>query len=273
MFLDSFVPQPLAGATLLKLWSDGAASTVPERARAILRAAFPSEIETRIDALPLGEWNAGLLRVRRLQFGDSFVLVDRCPHCEEPVELRLSADSLRPAVEAAEPGDTPRELHRDDWTIRFRVLTGADWRAATSEPAGNATDAGVRLLRRAVIEVRRAGHSLPPAEIPSALWEALAEALALADPWSEILFELRCPHCTRTWESFLEPGDYVWHEIAGVAQQSLRQVHRLASAYGWTESAILELPADRRSAYIALLDEELGWAAESFQRRFAAPAP
>lgn len=273
MFLDSFDPRPLAGATLLELWSTGASSTAPERARAILRVAFPPEVESRLDSLPLGEWNAALLRVHRLQFGDTFVLVDRCPHCREPVELRLQGEALHPTAAISETNHAPPELQVEDCKLGFRLLTGGDWRAALSEPAVEASEAGQRLLRRAIVTATRDAHPVPADELPASAWEALAAALAEADPWSEILFALRCPRCERTWESLLEPGDYVWHEIAGVAQQSLRQVHRLASAYGWTESTILGLPADRRSAYIALLDEELGWASESFNGRMAAHAP
>jgi len=273
MFLDSFEPRPLAGATLLELWSSGAATNAPERARTILCAAYPREVDERLDALPLGEWNAALLRVRRLQFGETFVLIDRCPHCEEPVELRLSADSLQPSLPAhLEP--TPRELATAGLTLHYRLLTGSDWRAAMADHAAAPAEAGVRLLRRSVLKAIRGAESISLDEISNEAWEVLAGALAEADPWSEILFQLRCPRCERGWDSLLEPGDYVWHEIAGLAQQSLRQVHRLASAYGWTESVILDLPADRRAAYIALLDDELGWASDSLNSRLtAARAP
>ncbi len=269
MFLDSFEPRPLAGATLLELWSNGAANTAPERARAILCAAYPDEIDGQLDSLPLGEWNAALLRVRRLQFGETFVLVDRCPHCEESVELRLSADALQPSS-PARPNGSPRELTSAGLNLHYRLLTGSDWRSAITEIAADPQSAGVQLLRRCLLKATRDGASVPLAEIPAEAWEALAAALAEADPWSEILFQLRCPRCERGWESLLEPGDYVWHEIAGSAQHALRQVHRLASAYGWTESVILALPADRRAAYIALLDDELGWASDSINRRLTA---
>lgn len=273
MFLDSFEPRPLATATLLELWSAGAATTAPDRARAILRAAFPPEVEPQLDALPLGEWNTGLLRVQRLQFGNTFVLTDRCPHCGEAVELRLAGDTLRPPVPDPGHRSSPPLLEVDDCVVRYRLLTGGDWRAALQEPASDATEAGVRLLRRAVVEVTRNGQPVTPGEISPSAWESLAEAVTAADPWSEILFALHCPHCRGDWESLLELGDYVWNEIAGTAQQSLRQVHRLASAYGWTEAEVLELPPDRRSAYIALLDEDLGLAAKSFDAGLGAYAP
>lgn len=274
MFLDSFDPRPLGGAKLLELWSTGATSTAPERARAILRAAFPPEVNERLDSLPLGEWNAGLLRVRRLQFGETFVLIDRCPHCDKPVELRITGDALRPTTPTAASSSSAPDwtLETGGYRLRCRLLTGGDWREAVQDRPGNAYDAGLHLLSRAIVDVRRNDTAVALADIPNETWEALGAALAEADPWSEIVFSLHCPHCAKDWESLLEPGDYVWHEIAGVAQQSLRQVHRLASAYGWTESEVLDLPTSRRAAYVAMLDEELGFATPSAASRFTAPA-
>src|SRR5690606_24694433 len=98
--------------------------------------------------------------------------------------------------------------------------------------ADNPAHAGVQLLRRALVHATRKGALITSAALPTEAWEALASALAEADPWSEIVFQLSCPRCDQGWESLLEPGDYVWHEIAGSAQHTLRQVHRLATAYG-----------------------------------------
>ncbi|MDB4927868.1 MAG: hypothetical protein JWM10_352 [Myxococcaceae bacterium] len=38
--------------------------------------------------------------------------------------------------------------------------------------------------------------------------------------------------------------------------RTLRDVHRLASRYHWSEEAILRMALSRRSAYLALLDAE-----------------
>lgn len=271
MLLETLDPQPLSDATLISLWSDAAPATAPDRARAMLRAAFPNVPEGELDDLPIGAWNAGLLRIRRQQFGDDFVLVDRCPHCVETVELRVPGDRLRPADTAVTR--PPQALQIGECTITARLLTGADWRAASRQPAADAIEASIHLLRRAIVDARCADHALAADEIPTAVWEPLAEELAQADPWSEILFSLRCPRCSRSWESVLEPGDYVWRELTSAAQHALRQVHRLASAYGWAEAAILELPPDRRTAYIALLDEELGRVTDLFQAPLAAQVP
>jgi hypothetical protein len=46
---------------------------------------------------------------------------------------------------------------------------------------------------------------------------------------------------------------YFWSEIQMGARRLLREIHVLASAYGWRESEILTLSAARRRAYLELV--------------------
>jgi hypothetical protein len=46
---------------------------------------------------------------------------------------------------------------------------------------------------------------------------------------------------------------FLWREIENLAGHLLRDVHTLASAYGWRESDILALSAARRDFYLAAL--------------------
>ena len=46
---------------------------------------------------------------------------------------------------------------------------------------------------------------------------------------------------------------FFWGEIQICARRLLREVHALASAYGWTESEILSLSTTRRHAYLEMV--------------------
>ena len=69
------------------------------------------------------------------------------------------------------------------------------------------------------------------------------------------LVHLQCPSCGERWESPLEPADFVWREINAACRRLLRQIHVLASAYGWSESEILRLSHERRAGYLHLIEE------------------
>jgi hypothetical protein len=47
---------------------------------------------------------------------------------------------------------------------------------------------------------------------------------------------------------------FFWKEINHWANRILREVHLLASTYGWSEADILALTPTRRQWYLALVD-------------------
>ena len=68
-----------------------------------------------------------------------------------------------------------------------------------------------------------------------------------ADPMADIHLALNCPSCEHKWEAPFDIVAFLWREISAAARRLLREVHTLASAYGWTETEILALsPARRR---------------------------
>jgi hypothetical protein len=58
----------------------------------------------------------------------------------------------------------------------------------------------------------------------------------------------------RAWlVSRLHIASYLWGEIDDWARRVLRDIHVLASAYGWRESDILDMNARRRETYLQML--------------------
>ena len=70
------------------------------------------------------------------------------------------------------------------------------------------------------------------------------------DPLASAAFSLTCPACGHGWAAPLDVLGFVWSEIDAWAQRTLREVHWLASSYGWREADILALGARRRQAYL-----------------------
>ena len=77
--------------------------------------------------------------------------------------------------------------------------------------------------------------------------------MALADPMAEIRLALNCVGCSNQWEETLDIASFLWTEIASRAKRLLREVHTIASAYGWTEGEILSLSEARRALYLEMV--------------------
>ena len=90
--------------------------------------------------------------------------------------------------------------------------------------------------------------------LPPALVEAAGRLLGEADPQADLRFAMTCIVCGHAWQAPFGAGAYLWAEIASWAERMLREVHALASAYGWTERDILALSPLRRERYLRMLE-------------------
>ena len=83
--------------------------------------------------------------------------------------------------------------------------------------------------------------------------EAAGEALAQADPMADLRLGLTCVACGHAWQSPFDTASFLWTELDAWAARILREVHTLASAYGWTERDILSLSPGRRAQYLEMV--------------------
>jgi hypothetical protein len=188
-------------------------------------------------AWTLGDRAALLLEVHRLLTGGPLAIVADCPSCKATMEAELGPDDLRPPERASSPWhDTTVAGVR----VRFRVPTGADLEAADGTAGA--------LLRRIVLA--------QDGDVPADLLEAhLSDQVAELDPQAEILLALACPACAAPVDALLDPVVHVRADLARAAERTALEVHGLARHYGWSEQAILALPAERRARYLALVGE------------------
>ena len=70
---------------------------------------------------------------------------------------------------------------------------------------------------------------------------------------TDISFDIVCQYCGEHDEVSLDIGDFLWREIDSYVRSLLLEIHTLASAYGWSEQAILELNPRRRQHYMNMV--------------------
>ena len=88
----------------------------------------------------------------------------------------------------------------------------------------------------------------------------ISEALDAFDPLVAFSVSLACPVCGAATEAPVDLEELALSALRRVQEARVREVHRIAHAYGWGEAAILALPARRRAQYLRLIAGEEGWA-------------
>ncbi len=234
----------LGDADILAVWETAHRYHPVDQALALLMTAQPEQSRDELASLPLGQRDARLLALRLATFGDALHSRSTCPQCNEAVEFDISCSALQlPDTHAGE-----HTLDAAGYRLRLRPLTSFDVAAAT----GAADVGAVRriLLRRCISEARRDDAMVEIDELPDAVGAEVAQAVLLADPQAELLFDLACPACAHQWQATLDIGHILWREVDARAQRLLMEVHLLASAYGWREADILGMSDARRNIYL-----------------------
>ena len=79
--------------------------------------------------------------------------------------------------------------------------------------------------------------------------------MAQADPQADVQLALSCPACSHQWQSVFDIVSFFWSEMNAWAYRILREVHILASAYGWREADILAMSPYRRQLYLKMVSK------------------
>lgn len=253
----------LSAAALLTVWEGGAARHPLDRALTLLQVVYPEESLEALASLSIGQRDRRLWAVRRASFGAQLEAMTLCPRCGEALECTLDADALCPPREAGlsppregAPGSALSQTFSwtdGQWALDFRLPDSRDLAAVlAAAPTGH--DEGSRLATRLLVGVRRASAPVDPTDLPAPVLQRWQSHLASLDPVADIRLGLRCAACGHAWEEAFDIAGFLWAEVATEAARIFDEVHRLAAAYGWTESTILALSPARRAAYLARLD-------------------
>ncbi len=232
----------IAAPRLLDVWERGRLLPPLRQALLLLEAACPQAGAGELARLPTGRRDGLLLALRELTFGPRLACKTACPACSAPLELSIAVADVR--VEPPPALEEPLAVTVGGRTVRFRLPASADLLALNGDPATRRE----RLLQQCVTGVE------PPLDgpLPADLAGAIAARMAEADPQAEVWLALDCAACGHQWQSLLDIGGFFWQELEAWALRTLREVHLLAAAYGWSEGEILQLSPWRRQAYLEL---------------------
>jgi len=241
---------------LLAAWEHGRAEPRPSgRALALLSAACTDMGADEIARLTIGARDRLLLTLRREMFGSRLAAVTSCPACQTSLEMEFDVNEISVVPPAGaqwrECADS-LSLSHDGYAVSFRLPNSLDLLAL---PGHGSVEEGKRhLIARLLQRALHGGREISAAELPPALIDALDQQMSLADPQGDIRLNLSCAECDANWRAPFDIVSYLWSETDAWAIRALRDVHRLAQAYGWSEADILALSPMRRQCYLDMLD-------------------
>ena len=231
---------------LLDLWERSRDEPLAVRALEVLVLALPDASRARLEAFSVGERDRVLFWMRAQLFGKSMSSMVACPACQESLELEFNVNDV--LVDA--PSPEPFEVRLKGQWVQVRVPNASDLVAIASVRGAQAKQV---LLERCVLSSSsRSGKHKPIRN--AAMLEAINQAMLRADPQAVVELQMRCPNCAHAWNALLDITSYFWRELDAWAKRTLREVHWLARAYGWTESQILALSPNRRRLYLELVN-------------------
>ena len=234
--------QALTGATLLSLWERGASRHALDRSALLAAVARPEWPAAEIADLPLGAVNASLLRLRSATFGPCIAGHADCTQCGQRLAFTVDTRQMLPAH--GDDNDDPAPRETEVAGLRVRAPSLRDLAAVAAQT--DARQAARALLARCTL----AGDL---ALIDDAALRQVEDALEALDPQADLVLALQCVACGHAGGAQLDAGALLWEEIEAHARVLLGEVHRLASAYGWSEAHILALSPARRASYLAMV--------------------
>lgn len=200
-----------------------------------------------LDATAAARWSVprrrqGLMAIVHATLGDHVQALAKCtaPGCRNPIELELGLASF--------VADAPERVGFEVAGTRHecRMPSGADL-AAWSREAFDASWLAARLV------IADDGE---PLEWTPARLDALASALAAADPLAALTVPVTCPSCGTAIDVTLDLEPLLLGALRAVARETLEDVHRLARAYHWSEAEIVAMARTRRRTYLSRLQRE-----------------
>lgn len=236
--------RPLSAAELLDVWEHGRGQVPFQRALALLAAACPDEPPEALAELSIGQRDDRLLTLRAWAFGAEIASVARCPRCGAQIDLSFRVDDIR----APAPQERTFMLPVAGYDVQVHLPNSHDM-AALMAAGGTERE----LLRRCVLGVAHGEQPCDADALPPEVAQAVIDGMARADPQADVQLALVCPECGSAWQAPFDIVSFFWSEIDAWAYRMIRDIHMLASAYGWREGDILALSPLRRRMYLEML--------------------
>ena len=217
------------------------------------RLAAGAEGQTLVwEELPAADVGAIALTLRQAWLGDRIRTDARCPSpdCQERMDIAFEISAYlahhrpRPypgVTVAPDPGWFELTDEGAGASASFRLPTIGDLRTALASP-----DPESCLLERCV----------RPASVPVDVARRVSDAMEALAPAVGGTVTMRCPACGGSAELGFDAVSYSLAELRAAAAGLYEEVQLLASAFHWSEEAILALPRSRRARYADLIRKD-----------------
>jgi len=226
-------------AQLIWLWDRRSAAPAHCRLEPLLAAMEPQAV---LGDDTLGMRNRRLLALHAAVSETPLDARLRCAACGTDNEFRVPAAAI---LACPAPGPATRvTIAFGRRRLTFRLPLMADIHAARGSEAAD-------ILAQIVARCRIAPAGDDP--VPEAVLARLAARFEELDPAARIVVDLRCAECRATLLASVDIAEFVAARIDAIVDGLLRQIDVIAGAYGWSERAILALPAARRAAYVEMI--------------------
>jgi len=239
--------QPLSASQMLAVWERGLEQIPLERALIMLEAACPECDRASLSASSIGERDARLLRLREWAFGSEITACAACPQCHQALELTFQLDALRQGGGDQQPVEIPCFI--GGYELLLRPLNSLDLM-----PCAGLDVAALhrQLFGCCLLSARLGDAAISHDQVPEEVAALALESTASADSQANLYIEASCAKCAHSFRETFDIVSFFWSEIDAWVRRILREVHVLASAYGWTESDILRLSPLRRQLYLEM---------------------
>jgi hypothetical protein len=229
----------LSESRLLTIWE--AAVERPPLSRALVLAIAGGAPPADVADLSIGHRDQYILALRQDWFGEVLRSVVDCPACGEELELELGSAE----VNAGPPVEDWGAVAADDVDVEFRLITSQDLLAVAGMP-----DARRQLIERCVTSARRGANVVT--SLSDSVLDAVSAAMSTLDPQADVFVDLDCAVCGHRWGAPFDIAGYLWAELNARANRLLRDVHSLATVYGWSEADVLAVSPARRRCYLEM---------------------
>jgi hypothetical protein len=240
----------LTAADLLDFWERGLTNPLLKCVLDLLVIAYPELSFEQWKESPIGQRDRHLLDVREALFGSRLNCLTTCPKCSERLELGFEVAQLH-AIPLNSQLQEKYLISIDDCEVQFRLPNSSDLLQISN--LADVMLARRSLFERCVLQATRAGNPISIDDISEEVSNAIATRMAELDPQADMQILLTCPTCLCQWSTGFDIASFLWVEINAWASRILNEVHRLASAYGWSEAEILTLTPMRRQLYLDMI--------------------
>jgi hypothetical protein len=264
---------PVSGLTLQVREATGADELVvlePGRSQVATVVTLASRLTTDSqgqapawEELPAADVGAIALSIRQAWLGERISTDARCPNpgCLERMDITFEISTYlarhrRRPYSGVSPGQDA------GWFELASAAKSLQGPASFRGPVSFQGPASFRLPTIGDLEAAMASadpercfreRCVRPVTVPAAVARRVSRAMTALAPSLTPAVTVRCPACGGRGQLRFDPVSYSLTELRDAAAGLYEEVHLLASAFRWTEDAILALPRSRRARYAELI--------------------